>query len=154
MEKFYGNWGMRVVGKGSWKEREVGKNRLKLESLSWSWKARDEVGKYNWSWKVTYEVGKFKLNLERLNEVGKFQMNLERSLEVGKVNWYKGSGLKWMVLGQSGRSRGWTVQSKLLKVDGLGPRKWTVLKSKSGRSKRRKTGRSKGRKLDSHWGWK
>ena len=93
--------------KRSWKEpSEVGKNRLKLESLSWSWKARDEVGKYNWSWKVTYEVGKFKLNLERLNEVGKFQMNLERSIEVGKLNWYKGSGLKWMVLGQSGRSRG------------------------------------------------
>ena len=93
--------------KRSWKEpSEVGKNRLKLESLSWSWKARDEVGKYNWSWKVTYEVGKFKLNLERLNEVGKFEMNLERSIEVGKLNWYKGSGLKWMVLGQSGRSRG------------------------------------------------
>ena len=89
---------------------------------------------------------------------------------------FHGSGLKWTVLGQSGRSRGvkldgpndwkWTVlgqsgRSKRLKVDGL--RKWTVLKSKSGRSKgkwpydlkywiwtvsRDKSGRSKGMKLD------
>ena len=124
--------------KRSWKEQsEVGKNRLKLESLSWSWKARAEVGKYNWSWKVTYEVGKFKLNLERLNEVGKFQMNLERSIEVGKLNWYKGSGLKWMVLGQSGRIYGLncTVQTtksgRSAKVGGPEIKKWTVQKARS-----------------------
>ena len=44
--------GIRKNGKGSWKEREVGKSemkleRLKLESLSQSWTARAEVGKYN-----------------------------------------------------------------------------------------------------------
>ena len=37
-----------------------------------------------------------------------------------------GSGLKWTVLGQTGRS-------KRLKVDGLRP-KWTVQKTQSGRS--------------------
>ena len=42
--------GIRVVGKGSWKEREVGKSemkleRLKLESSDRSWKVRAEVGK-------------------------------------------------------------------------------------------------------------
>ena len=73
-----------------------------------------------------------------------------------------GSSLKWTVLGQSGRFEGvkvdgprglkWTVMSQTerskkaksgrsAKVDG--PRKWTVLKPKSGRSE--------GSKLDSHF---
>ena len=62
---------IRVVGKGSWKEREVGKfkmnlERLKLESSSWNWKVRDEVGKLevklkssSWSWKALAEVEKY-----------------------------------------------------------------------------------------------
>ena len=41
---------MRVDGKGSWKEREVGKF---------------EVGKLRWSWKEHSEVGKNRAKLER-----------------------------------------------------------------------------------------
>ena len=42
--------GIRLVGKGSWKKREVGKPELKLERLKFetsgrSWKGRSEVGK-------------------------------------------------------------------------------------------------------------
>ena len=60
--------GIRVVGKGSWKEREVGKSkmkleRLKLESSSRSLKVRGEVGKFElklessgWNWKVQLKV--------------------------------------------------------------------------------------------------
>ena len=46
---------------------EVGKLKVKLESLSSSWKARAEVGK-------------FKLNLERLNEVGKINRSWKGKL--------------------------------------------------------------------------
>ena len=68
--------GIHLTGKSIWKKREVEKSemkleRLKLESSSWSWKARAQVEKYNWSWKLTHGVGKFKFNLERINEVRK-----------------------------------------------------------------------------------
>ena len=67
---------MHVVGKGSWKERAVGKLELKsgrikfessgrswkvqlnLESDCWSWKVFNEVGKNHCSWKANIEVGK------------------------------------------------------------------------------------------------
>ena len=55
-----------VVGKSSWKEREVGKfnlESLKLESFCLSWKEPSEVGKKqaklertDQSWKVSFEV--------------------------------------------------------------------------------------------------
>ena len=70
--------GIRVVGKGSWKKREVGKvrwswkepsevrkNRAELERTERSWKASLQlenflaVGKFRCSWKVLAEVGKF-----------------------------------------------------------------------------------------------
>ena len=78
---FIFSFGIRV-GKDSWKKREVGKSdikleRLKLESLGWSWKFRAEVRKYKWIWKVTEEVGKFLINLETNNEVGKLLSKLE-----------------------------------------------------------------------------
>ena len=60
----------RVVVKGSWKEREVGKSemkleRLKLESSSRKWKVRGEVGKFEqeletFQWKARDELGKYK----------------------------------------------------------------------------------------------
>ena len=45
-----------------------------------------------------------------------------------------GSGLKWTVMGESGRSKG-------VKVDGLNNSKWTV-SGQSGRSKKAQSGRS------------
>ena len=60
--------GIRVVGKGNWKKREVGKpamklermklERMKLESSRRSWKVRAEVGKLGLKLKSTTEVGK------------------------------------------------------------------------------------------------
>ena len=43
---------IRVVGKGSWEQREVGKSdmkleRMKMESSFRGWKVRAKVGKYN-----------------------------------------------------------------------------------------------------------
>ena len=60
--------GMRVVGKRSWKKREVGKFLV----------GKSEVGKFpkklertERSWKVSSEVRKFLLKLESFAEVGK-----------------------------------------------------------------------------------
>ena len=47
---------LRVVGKGSWEQREVGKSDMELERM----KLESSV-----------EVGKFWFNLGRINEVGK-----------------------------------------------------------------------------------
>ena len=48
--------GIREVGKGSWKKREVGKSKMKLERLNLESSSR--------SWKVRGEVGKLEVNLE------------------------------------------------------------------------------------------
>ena len=48
--------GIHEVGKGSWKEREVGKSEMKLE--------RSKLESSGRSWKARTEVGKFKFNLE------------------------------------------------------------------------------------------
>ena len=81
--------GIRVVGKGSWKEEEVGKRKklesfklesLKLERAKRSWKEPSEVGKNSAklertrrSWKEPSEVRKFLLKLESFAEIGKFR---------------------------------------------------------------------------------
>ena len=70
--------GIRVVGKGSWKKREVGKFDMNLERM--------KLESFHRSLKVRAEVGKVGLNLESTTEVGKFELNLERSIEVGKLN--------------------------------------------------------------------
>ena len=74
-----------VVGKNSWKKREVGKSGMTLERM----KLKSSV----WSWKVRAEVVKFWFNLERFNEVEKLPLKLKiyidtrkRSL-VGKGSW-------------------------------------------------------------------
>jgi len=61
------NGGMRLVGKDSWNEREVGKSKVgksqaKFERTDRSWKVSFEVGKFRCSWKVLAEVGKLNLN--------------------------------------------------------------------------------------------
>ena len=127
--------GIRVVGKGSWKEREVGKflvgksevgkfgrswkdpsevgkNRAKLERTDWSWKEPSEVGKnraklesFIFSWKVS-------LKLESFAAVGKFWLKLESLNELGKL-WrvtrkIYGPGWKYTVLtAENIRSLGW-----------------------------------------------
>ena len=50
--------GIRVVGKGSWKKREVGKSDMKLERLK-----LESLGR---SLKILVEVGKFGPKLERV----------------------------------------------------------------------------------------
>ena len=55
--------GIRVIGKSSWKKREVGKfqvgkSKMKLERLKLESSWRD--------WKVGVEIGKFELKLESL----------------------------------------------------------------------------------------
>ena len=74
--------GIRVVGKGSLKEREVGKNEklesfkmesLKLESFCLSWKEPSEVGKNRTKLESFAEVGKFRRSWKVLAEVGKFE---------------------------------------------------------------------------------
>ena len=54
---------MRVVGKGSWKEREVGKSEVE--------KSQAMLKRTERSWKGPIEVGKLLLKLESLNENGK-----------------------------------------------------------------------------------
>ena len=72
-----------VVGKGSWKAKEVGKLKvrkfeMKLETIILKSSCR--------RWKMTVEVGKFSINFERIIEVGKLILMLERSIENGKFN--------------------------------------------------------------------
>ena len=62
--------GIRVIGKGSWEKREVGKFKVersevakflfKLERAQRSWKEPSEVGNFGCSWNVLTEVRKFK----------------------------------------------------------------------------------------------
>ena len=88
--------GIRLVGKGSWKEREVGKSEV--GKFRWSWKEPSKVGKNSaklertdWRWKEPSVVGKLLLKLESFVEVGKFHWNwkvllkLESFTEVGKT---------------------------------------------------------------------
>jgi len=77
---------MRVVGKGSWKEREVGK--YKVGKFRWSLKESNEVEKnrprlerFFWSWKVSLQLEssdwKVWMNLESSNfptSLGSFQL--------------------------------------------------------------------------------
>ena len=72
-----------VVGKSSWKEREVGKSEVgkflfKLERAQRNLKEPSEIGKNpenlernNRSWKVSFE--KFRCSWKALAEVGKFE---------------------------------------------------------------------------------
>ena len=115
--------GIRVVGKGSWKEREVGK-------LRWSWKEPSEVrknraklGRTDWSWKDSTEVGKFFFKLESFAEVGKFRCSWKVLAEVGKLSLKLES-----VTALNNGTKGWT---------------WTVWKCQTGRSKSIKVGGSR-----------
>ena len=58
--------GIHEVGKGSWKEREVGKSEMKLE--------RSKLESSGRSWKARTEVGKLGLKLESLNLTWKANM--------------------------------------------------------------------------------
>ena len=71
-KKWYKYIEIRVVGKGSWKKREVGKSVMKLE----------KVRKFGLKLESWSEVGKFWFNLERINEVRKLSLQLERSIEL------------------------------------------------------------------------
>ena len=58
---------MRVVGKGNWKEREVGSFKLeslKLESFAEVGKSQAKLERTERSWKEPCDVGKFLLKLE------------------------------------------------------------------------------------------
>ena len=66
----------RAVGKGSWKEREVGKfemklERMKLKGSSRSWKVQPKL-------EMTIEVEKFSIKLETSTE--NLNLKLERSI--------------------------------------------------------------------------
>ena len=85
--------GIRVVGKGSWKEREVGKFLFKLERAKRSWKTPSEVGRnrtqlesFCGSWKVSAEVGKFPFSLKVLAVVRKINRTWKVITEVGKCH--------------------------------------------------------------------
>ena len=67
--------GIRVVGKGSWKERKVGKfqlESLKFESFYFSWKEPSEIGKSE----MKFE----RLKLESLNVLRKLSLKLSLPL--------------------------------------------------------------------------
>ena len=66
---------MRVVGKCSWKEREVGKLKV----------GKSEVEKFRWSWKEPSEVGKNRLKLKSSSWSWKVQLKLESDLWSWKV---------------------------------------------------------------------
>ena len=92
---FWLAYGMRVVGKGSWKEREVGKSEIgksqaKLERTARSWKEPVEVGKNgakleraDRKWKV-FLSWKVSPKLESFDAVGKFWPKIVT--EVGKCH--------------------------------------------------------------------
>ena len=67
--------GIRVVGKGIWKEREVRKFVV----------GKSEVGKIRWSRKEPIGVGKFELKLESSGWSWKVQLKLESDLWSWKV---------------------------------------------------------------------
>ena len=86
---------MRVVGKGSGKEREVGKfkvgksevgkSQAKLERTERCWKEPTEVWKFFLKLGSFASVGKFWLKLESLNELGKLSLKLESTRENTRV---------------------------------------------------------------------
>ena len=63
--KVDGLWGIREVGKGSWKEREYGKFLFKLESLA-------NLERTERSWRQPSEVGKRRAKLESILKLGSF----------------------------------------------------------------------------------
>ena len=92
---------MRVVGKGSWKEREVGKSkmkleRLKLESSRRSWKVRGEVEKFelkfessDWSWKVQLKLKSDLRSWKVSIEFGKINRSLEVQLQAFQLKTFQ-----------------------------------------------------------------
>ena len=70
--------GIRVVGKDSWKEREVGKSEVE--------KSQAMLERTDLSWKEPSEVEKLLLKLESFAEVGKFRRSSKVSPRSESLN--------------------------------------------------------------------